>query len=310
MKDVKKKKKLAWIIAIIVIAWLVIFSISSIFSDKKVISKNKIAVIPVIGEITTSGSSGFPLESGGASSTTLVKNLERAEMDESIKAIILEINSPGGTVVASEEVANKIKSIEKPVIAWIREIGTSGAYWIASSSDRIIADPLSITGSIGVIGSYLEFSKLMEKYGIGYEQLTTGKYKDIASPFRELSQEEKNLMAQKLNIIHEAFVDEVAINRKLPRENVASISTGLFYIGKEAKELGLVDELGGRELAINAAKRLAGIEDAELVRYEEKRSIFDLLGSVISYPSYYLGRGIGFELSQKIDKPGLSINAL
>lgn len=310
MKE-KKSRKTAWIIAGIIIAWLFLFSLASIFDNDstEISSKNKIAIVPIQGEISIAGSSGFVIPSDGASSTSIVKNLEQAEKDNSVKAIILEINSPGGTVVASEEIANKVKSIDKPVIAWIREIGTSGAYWIASSSDRIIADPLSITGSIGVIGSYLEFSKLLEKYGIRYESLATGRYKDLASPFKELTQEERILLQDKLNIIHNAFVDEIATNRNLPREQAASLATGIFYIGKEAKQLGLVDELGDKQLAIDRAKQLAGIEEAEIIRYEQKRSLFDLLGDVSSKFSYYLGRGIGFELASKLEEPGLEISA-
>ncbi len=308
--DKSRKKKTVYIVIGIIVAWIFLFSIANwIDKGNDGGTGDKIAVIPIIGEISSSGSSGFPISSDGASSTSLVNSLERAEKDENVKAIILEINSPGGTVVASEEVADKVGSIEKPVVAWIRDIGTSGAYWIASSSDTIVADPLSITGSIGVIGSYLEFSKLMKKYGVGYEGLTTGKYKDIGSPFKELTPDEKDLLLSKMYIIHDVFVDQIAENRNMPRDKVANLATGMFYIGKEAKDLGLVDRLGGKQVAIDTAKNLAGIEEAEITRYEERRSLIDILGQLSSSASYYVGRGIGFELSEKLNNPKLAISA-
>ena len=131
--------------------------------------KDKVVVIPIDGAITTQESGGlFAAEE--ASSSKIVSYIKKANKDQSVKGIIFAINSPGGTVVASEEIVNAIKQTKKPKIAWIREVGASGAYWVASACDEIVADPMSITGSIGVISSYLEFSGLMKKYGVGYER--------------------------------------------------------------------------------------------------------------------------------------------
>ena len=110
-------------------------------------------------------------------------------------------------------------------------------------------------------------------------------------------------------IIHDVFVDQIAENRNMPRDKVASLATGMFYIGKEAKDLGLVDRLGGKQVAIDTAKNLAGIEEAEITRYEERRSLIDVLGQLSSTASYYVGRGIGFELSEKLNNPKLAISA-
>lgn len=314
MAEARKKRRTALhVIVSIAIIWIALFVIASLIDrddGSKRDGSDKIAIVPIIGEITTSGSSSFPVPSEGASSTSIINSLEKAEKDKNVRAIVLEINSPGGTVVASEEIANKVKSMEKPVVAWIREIGASGGYWIASGADSIVADPLSITGSIGVIGSYLEFSRLLDKYGIRYEGLTTGKYKDLGSPFKELTQEERGLLLSKMNIIHDAFVDEIARNRNMPRDRAESLSTGIFYIGKEAKEIGLVDKLGGKDVAIQTAKELAGIEDAEEIRYEERKGLIEILGQLVSYQSYYLGRGIGFEIANKLDNNRLEIAAI
>ncbi|MBI2667207.1 signal peptide peptidase SppA [Candidatus Woesearchaeota archaeon] len=283
-----------WIFFTVVIFLLVAsFSLSSILKVEDF--SDKIAVIPIKGIITSDGFEEF-LTTSGASSTKITQFIKQANQDSSVKGIILEINSPGGTVVASEEIANEVKKSKKPVVSLIREVGASGAYWIASSSNKIVADPLSITGSIGVVSSYLEFSGLMEMYGVNYERLVAGEYKDAGSPFRELTKNERVLLQNKLDIIHEAFIEEVAKNRNLDKNNVKKIANGFFYLGKEAKELGLVDELGDKELAVNITKQLANIEDAKLVTYEEKIRFTELLSRLSANSFYFVGRGIGKEL--------------
>ena len=225
---------------------------------------DKIAVIPINGLIA-SGSTKVPFQKTGADPKSIIGYIEDANEDRSIKGILLDINSPGGTVVASRQIADAVKKSEKPVVAFINEIGTSGGYWIASASDKIIADPLSITGSIGVIAAYLEFSELFEKYGVTYESLKSGKYKDIASPFKRLTEEERNVLQKKLDIIHERFIEAVAENRKLSKESVKELATGIYFLGEEAKDLGLIDILGSKELAININTELANVTEVSLV---------------------------------------------
>lgn len=277
---------------------LMIFIISIIsakiieFSVGREVVNDGIAIIKIQGPITSeSTSSPFLGESIGAGS--IIENIEKANKNPSIKGIILEINSPGGTVVASREVANAVKNIDKPTVAWIRELGASGAYWIASAADVIVADELSITGSIGVTSSYLEFSGLFEKYGIGYEELKAGENKEVGSPFRKLTDKERNLLQEKLDKIHEIFIQEVAENRNLDQNDVKELSTGIFYLGIEAKELGLVDVLGGKDLVEEQIKELTGIENPEYIEYRERRPLFDYLTRA---SAYYIGRGIGAEL--------------
>src|SRR3989344_2238928 len=143
------------IIVITLIALFLFSSLTAKLLDVKEVS-NQIVVIPINGVIRTEGSTGF-IDENVASSSVIVSFIEKAEKNNAIKGILLEINSPGGTVIASKEIAESVKKSKKPTVAWIREVGASGAYWVASSSDAIVADPLSITGSIGVISSYLEF---------------------------------------------------------------------------------------------------------------------------------------------------------
>src|SRR3989344_1799252 len=161
----------------ILVLWFVSYAASS-FS--KTDFREKIAVIPIQGAIVGQSSVGFTTASS-VQSSTIVQFIKEAQADDSVKGILLEINSPGGTVVASKEIVQAVKNSEKPVVAYIREIGTSGAYWVASASDHIVADELSLTGSIGVISTFLEFSRLIEDYGVTYEGLKTGKYKDVGS---------------------------------------------------------------------------------------------------------------------------------
>ena len=289
--------KLSTVLLVIVIIWLVSFGISKILESSSV-SENKILVVPIRGIIVPDGSYSFIISEESTSSSSLLEKLSSAEKDPSIKAIILEINSPGGTVVASKEVADKVKTLNKPVISWIREYGTSGAYWIASSSDYIIADELSATGSIGVIGSYLEFSRLFEKYGIGYERLTAGDYKDAGTPYRKLTRDEQDLLQKKLDIIHARFKQDIASSRNISSEKINTISSGIFYLGSEAYNLGLIDKLGSKEDAIIKAKELAKIKEAKLIAQKEKKSIIDVISKLLSNSFYYVGKGIGSVLVQ------------
>ena len=173
---------------------------------------------------------------------------------------------------------------------------------MASSTDKIIASPMSITGSIGVIGSYLEFSGLFEKYGIGYERIVSGEKKDIGTPYRDLTPEEKTLMENKLKIVHEYFIKQVAINRHMEIDDVRKIATGEFYLGSEAKELGLIDEFGNRETAIELMKKELNNTEIKVITREHQTSIFDLFSGV----SYNMGRGIGSVLLEQEQK-GLRI---
>ena len=227
---------------------------------------------------------------------TLVQLIEDADANPNVKGIILEINSPGGTVVASRMVADAVRFAEKPVTALIQEIGTSGAFWVASAADVIVADPLSITGSIGVISSYLEFSDLMKEYGVTYEQLMSGEYKDAGSPYRKLTPQEKALFQAKLDRIHAVFIEEVAKNRGLEEAEVRKAATGLFYLGEEALELRLVDYLGGKELAVNLTKDMAGISEATLKEVRPTRGLTDILERLAARAFFALGQGLSSQV--------------
>lgn len=283
-----KSYKLIAIIAVLFLGLLLLASFLSSSLD----FESKIAVIPIEGVI---GSADDFTESE-VSAKQIIQDLESANKDKSIKAIILEINSPGGTVVASEEIANAVKKSKKPVVSLIREVGASGAYWVASASDKIVASRMSVTGSIGVTSSYLEFSKLMEKYGITYNILKSGEYKDTGSPYKELTEDERRMLQNTLDKIYNYFIEQVSINRNITKSQIEKLATGMIYLGEEAKSLGLIDEIGDKETAIKIAKDLANIKEAKIVSYERKKTLMDILSKLMTNISYNVGRGIGYQL--------------
>ncbi len=249
-----------------------------------------IAVIPIEGVIVTDGAAGFGEEL--TSSTKILKLLKQADEDEEIKAILLEINSPGGSAVASAEIADKLKTIQKPVYSVIRSSGASGAYWIASATDRIYAHRYAVTGSIGVIGSYLEFADLLKDYNITYRRMVAGKYKDAGSPWKTLSKEENTLIQSILDTIHEGFIKEVAKNRNLDEKKVRELATGFIYLGEEAVALGLVDEIGSKESAVKALEQKLNIT-AELAEFSAKKTFAEEIGLAFKEAMYSVGVGIG-----------------
>jgi len=236
---------------------------------------NRIAVIKVRGTIasgpqmlteTFTPDDAFPL-------------ISKAEEDPGIKAVLFEIDSPGGSVVASREIAYAVADMKKPTLCWMGDVAASGAYWIASSCDYIMADPLTLTGSIGVTASYLEFSKLFEKYGVTYEQITSGERKDIGSPFRNMSDDERSKMEYITNEVFSYFLKDVKEKRNLTQEQIDQIKSGDLFLGKDAIALGLIDSTGTLSDARDAVKELAGVREADFVTLERKGlDLFDLLG--------------------------------
>ncbi len=209
------------------------------------------AIINLKGEITTEKTQEF-LSQPTLSSEDYAKLIRKAADDENIKIIILKINSPGGSAVGSKEIVDAIKyaKTKKPIVSYIRELGASGAYWAAANTNFIMSNELAIVGSVGVLASHIDFSGLMEKYGIKYEKLTGGKYKDIGSPLRNMTEEEKKLLQQKIDLIHKEFYEDVFKERKLQNlteEKKEMIKTGIFFIGKEALNYSLIDKTGNYE---------------------------------------------------------------
>jgi protease-4 len=231
--------------------------------------KGAIAIIPVKGTLTTEGLY-FGLV---ASSRGLIQAIDESERRKKIKAVIFEINSPGGTPFAAKEIATRIKAMAKPTIAWVREYATSGAYWIASACDEIVADELSTVGSIGVITIRPDIGELLKKFGVDVETLKTGIYKGLGLPYEKPTAEERELLTSELEEIKESFLRAIGENRHLTEETLKELATAKIYLGREAKTLGLVDHLGGKDMAIARAKELSGIKREKLIDYSERRRI-------------------------------------
>ncbi len=298
-----------WLTVIIVIAVLYLISLGISFFYGGNTESNTIAVIPINGPIMYGDSGSLFGGGGNADPDTIIGFINDANKNPDVKGIILDINSPGGTVLASKEIANAVKKSNKPVISVIHEVGASGAYWIASASDYIIADELSITGSIGVIGSYLEFSDLFDKYGVTYQRLVGGSYKDAGSPYKDLTPEERKLLQSKIDLIHEAFVREVATNRNMSVSDVRKSATGIFYLGSEAKDLGLIDELGNNDNALAKMKVLTNSTELNLVRYEHNPSLLDYFNVVTNANAYAFGQGFAHEMVRASANNNLEVRA-
>lgn len=288
------------VLGLLILSFILAFFVSlSLGGDFENLDGN-VAVIQINGPIMAQDGS-FLFEEV-SSSDSITRMIRDANEDTKIKAIIFEINSPGGSAVASDEIAAEIKKVNKTTVAWIREIGTSGAYWIASSSDHVIANRMSITGSIGVIASYLDFSGFIEDHNVTYERLVSGQYKDLGSPFKELTPQERVLFQKSLDDIHDYFVEEVAANRNLPVREVERLATGQFFLGKEAKDLGLVDELGSRDEVIAYVEDQIG-EEADFVVYRQQKGLLAALSGVMDEKFFFIGKGIGSAFFSESEQP-------
>lgn len=190
--------------------------------------------------------------------------LEKLLKRKDVKALLVYINSPGGGVVASQELYYAIRKFKEekkiPVISYISSIGASGGYYVAIAGDKIMAAPGAITGSIGVIASFPAYYKLLKKVGIDFRVLKKGKFKDAGSPFRDLTEEEKEYLTQLLQDIYDQFVEEVAKRRNLDMEELHKWAEGKIFTGRRAKEIGLVDTIGTYQDALMLAGSLAGIK--------------------------------------------------
>jgi protease-4 len=227
---------------------------------------DKIAIVEIKGVI--SQSSG------------IIEELQQYLEDDGVKAIILRIDSPGGGVGPAQEIYREIMKIKtkKKVVTSMGSVAASGGYYIACASNLIIANPGTITGSIGVIMEFSNFEELLKKIGIKGVVLKSGEHKDIGSPFREMTPEEKRIMQEVLDNVHQQFIQAVADGRKLDRSKVVQIADGRIFTGEQAKNLGLVDQMGNLQDTIDITAKMVGIEGKPNVLYPKRRfSIWEIL---------------------------------
>lgn len=209
-----------------------------------------------------------------------ISQLDQAKKDEAVKAVVIRINSPGGEVVASDEILNKIREVKragKPVIVSMGGMAASGGYYIATAADRIYANPTTLTGSLGVIFTVPNYQKAADWLGYKEIVIKSGTYKDIGNPLRPMSDGEKEILQNLVNEAYQQFVNVISQGRNIPREQVLKIADGRVYSGMQAKQLKLIDDFGSLEDATNYAIQKAGLKDAQVVRYTPKFSLSGLL---------------------------------
>ena len=235
--------------SLLIMAVALLWGATAFFHGKvDFLSSDKIGVVNVQGTITNS--------------LPTVKFLRDLRRDDSVKGVLLRVNSPGGTIAPSQELYHAVKRFAevKPIVASFGTVAASGGYYAAAPATKIMASSGSITGSIGVKAEYASFYQLMDKVGVKPIIITSGKMKAAGSPFIELTPEQRGYLTALIMDMHNQFVDDVAAARKLDREKVEKIADGRAVTGREAKELGLVDRIGGFEDAVTVLKALCDLE--------------------------------------------------
>jgi protease-4 len=267
--------------SIISIAILLVLCMTSIACS---IVENKVAVISLSGPIQAERTGLF--FGGNIISPQAVRSqLERANGDATVKAIVLQVESPGGSVAACQEILNSIERVKKPIVVSMGTLAASGGYYISAKADKIVALPGTLTGSIGVISELPNIKGLYEKLGIEVDVFKSGKHKDMYAGLRELTPEEQELLQEMTDQLYGQFVQVVAEGRGLTVGRVKELATGQLYTGEQAKALGLVDELGGLDTAIDLAADLAGVKGPKVEYYKPQ---------VPSILSYLLGLGMNW----------------
>lgn len=266
------KRKRIWVGLLAIVVLLVLF-FSALLLIVRLSGKpgslsfgDKIAVVEIQGVITQS--------------SRVIEEIHQHLSDEGVKAIILRIDSPGGGVGPSQEIHREVVKAreKKKIVTSMGAVAASGGYYVACASDLIVANPGTITGSIGVIMEFSNLEELLKKIGIKGVVLKSGEHKDMGSPFREMTPEEKKIMQETLDNVHQQFIQAVAEGRRLDRAKVISIADGRIMTGEQAKQLGLVDKMGNLQDAIDEATKLAGIKGKPQVLYPKKKfSLWELL---------------------------------
>jgi len=243
-----------------VVAFLLVSGLTTPGSMEELFSRqNKVGIVKISGLISDS-----------KESTDL---LDKYGKDGDVRAVVIRIDSPGGGVVPSQEIYDKVIELKqrKKVVISMGSVAASGGYYIASAGHRIIANPGTITGSIGVIIQFSQIEKLLDKIGLKPTVIKGGKFKDVGSPVREMTADEKALIQEVVDDIYDQFLEAVSAGRNISKEDVKRLADGKIYTGRQAMRLGLVDELGNMEHTIMVAAKLSGIDGKPQVIYPETK---------------------------------------
>jgi len=237
-----------------------------------------VAVVDIKGVIAGEGG---PRGMGVAYADNVLQDLDAAVSEPAVGAIVLDINSPGGGVVASDAIYRAVLESPKPVVASMDEMAASGGYYVACAAETIVALPGTLTGSIGVIIQFTNFEELFAKLGVDKQVIKTGRYKDVGSSHRSLTRDEIGLFESIIEESFDDFVDIVVRGRGLEEGRVRELATGQVYTGRQALEVGLVDELGDLDDAIAEAAELAGISgEPNVIHYRQSEPFLSLLGGI------------------------------
>jgi protease IV len=240
----------------------------------------QVAVLSLSGIIQEEDAGGGLFSMGGASSRAVTELVREAAKDDSIKAVVLRINSPGGSAAASQAIFAEVMKLreKKPVVAQMGDVAASGGYYVAAACTAIVAAPATMTGSIGVIMAGTNYSGLARKYGVTDNTITSGKYKDTGSGMRPMRPDERELMQAMVDEVYGQFAADVARGRKMPLDKVRKLADGRAYAGSQAKRVGLVDELGSYHDALALAAAKAGLKGEPTVRkLQSSGSLYDWL---------------------------------
>lgn len=258
--------------------------------SSRVTGRSKVAVINAVGVIN-SGRSGFdPINGAVVGADSLVEHIRNARADRSIRAIVLRVDSPGGSSTASDVIWRELsisRENARPLIVSMSDLAASGGYYIALAGDAIVAQPGTLTGSIGVYTGKFVTAGSFEKLGANIESVSRGKQAEMYSPDRRFSPDERKKIAESMQAVYDQFVERTAAARHLAPEKVDEVAQGRVWTGEQARQLGLVDELGGLYTAIDLAKQRAKIpidEEVELVVFPPRRSVYEVLSDELQSP--------------------------
>lgn len=241
---------------------------------------SKIAVLNLDGVIQDLGSSSFLAQ--GYNHQNFLEQIDKAAEDPFVDAIVLYVNSPGGGVVESAQIHERLEKIkeeyDKPFYVSMGGTAASGGYYVSAPADKIYAEAATLTGSIGVIMQNINFTKLAEKHGVEFNTITSGKHKDILSSSREMTEEERSILQSMIDEMYDDFVGVIVDGRDMDDKTVRKLADGRVYTGKQAKEVGLVDEIGSFEETVQAIKEDYNLLNSEVVTYSYEPTLFQVFG--------------------------------
>ena len=246
-----------------------------------------VAIVRVEGVILSGDPPVDPFSTpAGAYSGGVVDHLKQAEEDPDVKAVVLRVDSPGGSVVGSDEIYQQLLVMTKPVVVSMGELAASGGYYVSAPADEIFANPGTLTGSIGVISQFVQIADLLDEYGVEVTTIKSGEFKDFGSLYRSMSEKERAAWQAIIDETYAEFVRIVADGRKLPVDEVRELADGRIYSGRQALELELVDQLGNLSTAIQRAAELGGIEgEPRVIEYEPPFNLFQGLVGMMRRPA-------------------------